>query len=98
MTGVELIAKERQEQIEKHGRTVEYDVFINKSMQLSEAAASLIHPDISTPRKRFSVMPTNWDDGLSLRMCKKQYLERLVISGALIAAEIDRVLYLSEKQ
>lgn len=41
MTGIELIAKERQEQIEKHGITVEQDVNINKFAQLIDAAIIL---------------------------------------------------------
>ncbi len=90
-SGIELISAERQEQIEKHGRTIEKDVQSNRTGQLAEAAAVLIHPTISTPRKRFSMMPSNWDDEISLKMCKKEYIERLIIAGALIAAEIDRI-------
>jgi hypothetical protein len=29
LTGIELIAQERQEQIEKHGRSIEQDVALN---------------------------------------------------------------------
>lgn len=90
-TGIELIAIERQEQIEKHGRTIENDVMQNKGCQLADGAGVLCHPQIGTPRKRLSLMPTNWDDALVFKMCRKTYKERLIIAGALIAAEIDRL-------
>jgi hypothetical protein len=92
-TGIELIAIERQEQIEKHGRTIETDWNENKAMQLSSAAACLIHKDITTARKRLTIMPTDWDDNICIKMCRKEYKERLIIAGALIAAEIDRLQY-----
>lgn len=41
-TGIELIAKERQEQIEKHGRTIESDVMNNEGEQLREFSALLL--------------------------------------------------------
>lgn len=91
MTGIELIAKERQEQIEKHGRTVQKDVENNYGRELAKGAAVLIHDDITSPRKRFGVMPTKWDDEICLKMCNKNYKERLIIAGALIAAELDRI-------
>ena len=40
-TGIELIAQERAEQIEKHGRTIELDVKQNNHHQLSDAASAL---------------------------------------------------------
>ena len=40
-TGIELIAEERQEQIEKHGRSIERDVKENDNYQLSNAAGLL---------------------------------------------------------
>ena len=43
--GVELIAKERREQIEKHGRTLEKDRKINSEGQLCWAAALLMRTD-----------------------------------------------------
>lgn len=40
-SGIELIAAERQEQIEKHGRTIKSDIANNKDFQLSYAASTL---------------------------------------------------------
>jgi hypothetical protein len=90
-SGIELIAQERQEQIEKHGRTVELDVANNRGRQLSEAAAVLATELFQNNRRRLAMMPDNWDEELSFKMCRKGRVERLAIAGALIAAEIDRL-------
>jgi hypothetical protein len=86
-TGIELIAQERKEQIEKHGRTVRDDVRFNKVRQLASGAKRLIeiNPDPLNA-------PFDWDVDIWQKMCRKDYKERLVIAGALIAAEIDRLL------
>jgi outer membrane cobalamin receptor len=86
MTGIELIAKERLEQRVKHHRTLKYDAENNKDYELSRGAAALIEGDITW-------MPESWDEAVSQRMIGKSYQERLVIAGALIAAEIDRLNY-----
>ena len=85
-TGIKLIAQERNEQIEKHGRTVEDDVKFNTKMQLRSAAHRLIEIDPSPLD-----VPHDWDISIWERMCKKPIKERLIIAGALIAAEIDRL-------
>lgn len=85
-TGVELIAKERKEQIEKHKRTVELDVKLNFDKQLSTAAMRLLYNDSST-----SSYPIGWNKNIWNHMRNKSYKERLIIAGALIAAEIDRL-------
>ena len=90
MSGIELIAKERKEQIEKHGRTIESDVEINQRGELSAAAATLI----SASGIRFKVIPIGWDNFLWKKMCDKPYKDRLIIAGALIAAEIDRIQFM----
>lgn len=104
-TGIELIAEERQEQIEKHGRSIEQDVKLNhghyeengevfNNPQLTHAAGQLIHPDDSVFRQLFEAgifMPHRWDKNIWVKMMKKPYKERLIIAGALIAAEIDRI-------
>lgn len=69
-TGIDLIKKEREEQILKHGRTTELDIQTNKGKQLADAASILASPQIGTPRKRLSVMPSDWDDTISLKMCR----------------------------
>lgn len=95
-TGIELIAEERREQIEKHGRTIENDVRTNGMCQLSDAAGHLslndwICNDVEGMVKWYT--PFGWDEELWRKMLLKPYKERLIIAGALIAAEIDRIQY-----
>lgn len=84
MTGIELIAQERLEQKTKHGRTLQRDCNENKDLQLSQAAEALIEGDLSW-------MPDSWEEAICARMIGKSYRERLIIAGALIAAELDRL-------
>lgn len=86
MTGIELITKERQEQIENHGFTVESDVkkYPNGSMHLQWAAEGAMKGNVGT-------FPYNWPDDLCNKIADKPRIERLAIAGALIAAEIDRL-------
>lgn len=90
-TGIELIAQERKEQIEKHGRTVLQDVNFNKHHQLINGAIALI--ESNGPRGMERNCPKNWDFSIWKKMVGKPYKERLIIAGALIAAEIDRLNY-----
>lgn len=103
-TGIELIAQERKEQIEKHGRTIEKDVaqntghFLNNngeecySPQLPHAANMLLQADDELMSQYLETFPPyDWDMVIWLKMCAKPYKERLIIAGALIAAEIDRL-------
>lgn len=87
-TGIELIADERKEQIVKHGRTIALDKKHNKKKQLAFAAISIAHP--MAPVIGY-VEPTGWDSKLFEKMKSKSYKQRLIIAGALIAAEIDRI-------
>ena len=88
-TGIELIAEERREQIEKHGRTVEYDLKVNDQEQLVLAATYIILKDWE--EDTFLSAPDGWDSNVWKHICDKPYQERLIIAGALIAAEIDRI-------
>jgi len=91
-TGIELIAEERQEQIEKHRRTIEQDVKENSHYQLSTAAGMLCwvdEEDFGDDSNGFC--PVGWDSDIWNHMIGKSYKERLIIAGALIAAEIDRL-------
>lgn len=85
-TGVELIAQERDEQIEKHGFTVGRDVVENRGEQLTEAVIKLL--DENSDRMNY---PEGWSEIVWWRMMSKPYKERLIIAGALLAAEIDRL-------
>lgn len=61
-TGIELITKERQEQIEKHGRTIESDVEYNDNYELTDAVSMLIKnvavPSIFSPMAGIRIFGT----------------------------------------
>ncbi len=81
-TGIELIAQERKEQIEKHG----HDAQDWQSGQLIVAAQASI---LGNPK----AFPKWWQENSPFvdKICAKPLKERLVIAGALLAAEIDRI-------
>jgi hypothetical protein len=84
-TGIELIAIERQEQIEKHGFDELHDSE-NDSGQLKNAAIYLLTGEVS-------YFPEYWDDKYHKKFRSKfsNEVETLKVAGALIAAEIDRI-------
>jgi len=92
-TGIELIAEERREQIEKHGYDAEW---VNNNPQyyegkelawVAEMALALEHEEgIDT-----CDYPDSWPKEDVDKILRKPYKERLIIAGALIAAEIDRL-------
>ncbi len=86
-TGIELIAEERYEQILKHGRSIENDVVENCNGELVQGALVL------AGGYHLDNMPKKWDVKICEKMRNKAYKERLIIAGALIAAEIDRLNY-----
>src|SRR5690606_14312258 len=95
-TGIELIAQERAEQIEKHGRSVKSDCRINSDYQLTDVARIILinTPDVQPPlseRSLMAAMPDNWGRNELESLLRKDYRKRLIIAGALIAAELDRL-------
>jgi hypothetical protein len=84
-TGIELIAIERQEQIEKHGFDKDHDEEMSNG-QLKDAAAYLLTGELSC-------FPKDWDEKYHLKFRSKfgNEIETLKVAGALIAAEIDRL-------
>jgi hypothetical protein len=82
-TGIELIAEERQEQIEKHGFTIEADSHY-KSDELKSAARYLLS-DMAQD------YPRTWSQKYKHQFDIKSPIEKLIVAGALIAAEIDRI-------
>ncbi len=90
-TGTELITIERMEQINLHGYSISEDIKTNDCKQLLHAAAELLN---SEPKA--IVKPYKWSFTKFKKLCLKPYKERLVIAGAFIAAEIDRLNHLYE--
>jgi hypothetical protein len=97
MTGVELITKERQEQIEKHKRTVTADVQYNSVPTQYGGMMPLIMGAIRLLDSSFKWSPDYWNQEIFEHMISKDYKERLIIAGALIAAEIDRLQEIEKK-
>jgi hypothetical protein len=81
--GIELIAEERKEQIEKHGWTLEHDRGHIDGAILRAAIYAI-------EASQHNSDTFNWYD-FQKKILAKPYIERLVIAGALIAAEIDRL-------
>ena len=87
-TGCELITEERKKQIDKHGFTAEHHVSHPEwyeNDQLARAAVSILMP------YKISLSPDNWDMEWFRNLKGRSRKERLIISGALIAAELDRL-------
>ena len=96
MIGLQLIGKERLEQITKHGIDFSDDIANNSEGQLVTAAERLLIEEplpilIENP-------PKGWNKMIWRRLMRKLYTDRLVIAGALIAAELDRRSGLIELQ
>lgn len=90
-TGIELIVQERKEQIEKHGRTVQLDIERNNYRKMLTVVQVLIEPQQHLQHDYIlkQYMPLGWDKEIWMKMCKKPFVDRLVIAGAFIAAQID---------
>jgi hypothetical protein len=86
------ILNERVEQVHKHGIGVKDDVLHNPNCELSMGARALLRLN---PKE--TDFPTSWSVARCRKMMNKPYKERLVIAGALIAAEIDRLIYLENQ-
>lgn len=85
--GIELIAEERREQIEKHAYTKEHDKqYVNKELvQAAEYCLSL------TGLWNKSVFwPTDWDNSIAIHIAGKTVIEQIAIAGAFLIAENDR--------
>lgn len=90
-SGIELIKEEREKQITKHGFTAEHHhnhpEWYDKD-QLIDAVSTLTIKKIKS-----CGVPINWDESWFSDLCNRSYKERLIISGALIAAELDRLSF-----
>lgn len=104
-TGIELIADERNRQITVKNITVESDVEFNNWKQLSEAASLLCieryahlrdNDDVFDSDEFGPMTPFKWEEESFQKLMEKPYKERLIIAGALIAAELDRLNAIEE--
>lgn len=84
-TGIELIAEERQRQVEVEGWTPEHDAE-HTDDELAKVAAVYAAP--GRLRSRVRIWPEDWD----FKPTPNDRIRELQKAGALIAAEIDRLL------
>lgn len=83
MTGVAMIAAERQRQLTDLQRSIEKDLRESPNGELVFAAGSVLFGDI--------LAPIGWELVVD-RAKGLSKIEKLAVAGSLIAAEIDRVL------
>jgi len=83
ITGIELIAKERREQIEKHG----YDIIHDDQHNHSE----LYKAGLAVYTKSIHPWPSYWYLGTYDHIMKKNDIDQLAIAGAFLRAEQDRL-------
>ena len=83
-TALDLIAQEREKQISK-GYTVGHDAKEYPNSELVDIATSLIY-------NNWHQVPEGWSKDYWKILCSRPYKDRLRIAGALIAAELDRVI------
>lgn len=87
-TGIELIAEERQRQIEKEGWTAEHDAE-HKEGEMAIAAACYAYPNYDEDWEIQSQLKWPWENHWWKPSGDRK--RDLVKAGALIAAEIDRL-------
>lgn len=99
MTGVELIAQERQRQLEVEGWTAEHDQQWLKGELAIAAACYAVYGTVVEVLKITAGLGSRgfaykdgwpWDSSWDKRY-EHNLLRRLAIAGALCAAEIDRI-------
>jgi len=93
-TGIEQIADERQKQIDKHGFTgkhhAEHPEWYD-NYQLQFAATTLMMHEFEEQLDIDALLPDGWDKEWFADLNNRSREKRLIIAGALIAAEIDRL-------
>jgi hypothetical protein len=87
--GLQMVVRERFEQLKKHGYTVAHDVEKNGSKELIMAVEALLS---YSGDGDFGKFPGSWEVPLCQKMFEKPLIQRLAIAGALIAAQIDVLL------
>lgn len=107
-TGIELIAQERQEQIEKHGYNKSHDkkhdggnLALNASILASPQVIYEIEAFANSTRINALNVSPDWklphlaQKGNIIvhnsKLGKRERIKQLIVAGALICAEIDRI-------
>ena len=96
MNGIDWIKEERQEQIEKHGFDAEHDdKGFNANSEMLQAAGYLMG-EVARGKNLSDTFwvdfPQPWNLDFKKKFDQKSDIEKLAVAGALVAAEIDRML------
>jgi len=95
LSGVELISKERNEMVTKHHNTIEADVKFNSVSDSNfPYIMPLVRGALGLLDKSYERSPDHWNPATVDHMKEKKYKDKLITAGALIAAEIDRLIYI----
>lgn len=86
-TGIELIAEERQEQITKHGFSIEDDYYYSKKELVQAAEYCLMLAGLI---KKNVFWPEHWDKYFEYKIVNKSTIGQLTVAGAFLMAENDR--------
>lgn len=84
VSGLELIAIERDEQINKHGFSLEKDAKYYEKGELVQAAVYCLGEEGVS-------WPESWDAEFKEKIDKKTQVQKLIVAGALFRAENDRL-------
>lgn len=87
-SGIELIVEERAKQLTRF--SVKHDVDVNNNKELAFMATALIESEDQ-------LIPDNWNVEYAVSLIDKKYKDRLIIAGAFIAAELDRIMISKNK-
>jgi hypothetical protein len=93
-TGISLIQKERERQVLVEGWSYEHDDEHANNELAQAAAAYALGGNVITNiqgDREINIWPSSWDSPENA-IKRKPRLRQLVIAGALVAAEIDRLL------
>lgn len=92
-TAIELIEKEREEQIKKHGFSLEKDAMYYKNGELLQAAAFCKEQAMKKlfgNKEELIKWPARWDTYFEDKVRNKPVIEQLTVCGAFYLAELDR--------
>ena len=99
MTGAELIAQERQRQIEEERYSTQEDVLYWADQQLVRAAVCYALPQADRWARGVNATPAYWPWGEKFwKPTPNDRIRELVKAGALIAAEIDRLQAIQKQE
>lgn len=97
MTGIELINKERKEQLNKHGYSVENDLkYDSYELLLLTEFVIKSNDDAEKWNLEELLLTYGFSKEFLTKLSSKSDIESLSITGALLAAEIDRILLMNK--